>query len=202
MRKQPALEIQRCARCGMHETAEPLDGNDPMAGNEDGQGVGAACLADRTRSRAKLAGQCAVGDRLARRDFHQSLPDAKLKRSASRLERQVESMRWITPVGCQLVCQTLDACVGHGGGLGRCRQEIQPSQHRAAEAGTQVAERGGENRVVRLGHRTILAAESTTPSEEGVAGPGRESYSAALAAALRAGSFSLMRADLPERSRR
>jgi len=46
-------------------------------------------------------------------------------------------------------------------------------------------------------------SEAKRPHHAGVLSCARETaYSAAVAAALRLGSFSLMRADLPERSRR
>ena len=76
MCKQPVFDRQWLARCGMHEPSQALCGNNPMTGDEDGQGIGTACLADSTSSRAKLTGQRAVGDGFPRRYFHQRLPHA------------------------------------------------------------------------------------------------------------------------------
>jgi len=202
MSEQPVFDRQRLARCGMHEPSQPLCGNNPMTGDEDGQGIGTTCLTDGTSSRAKLPGQHAVGDGFPRRDFHQRLPHAHLEMGTLRLEREVELVQRISPVGCQFVCETPAARIGYGREVECCRQEIQPCQRCAVKAGTETADRGFEDRIVGWKHYIILAAESTTPSEEGVAGLDRKSYSAALPAALRAGSFSLIRADLPERSRR
>ena len=68
MPQQPALDLKQGARSLPRIPAEPASSDYPMAGNDDGKGIGAAGSSDGARSAAQAAGEASVGFGTSRRN--------------------------------------------------------------------------------------------------------------------------------------
>jgi hypothetical protein len=88
------------------------------------------------------------------------LPHPQLERRAQRHEAQIERVRGVVPVGFQLAGQQARARVQFGGCGGVRKQKIQSRQCVAGETGTEAADRGRKNGIVRR-HEGILAEAFT-----------------------------------------
>ena len=79
-------------------------GDDTMAGNDDGDGVGGACAGDGTDrgGLADVGGNPRVAAGFAARNAAESFPDAHLKGGGAEIEREIERGRMLGELGKDL----------------------------------------------------------------------------------------------------
>src|SRR4051812_30346648 len=65
--------------------------DDAVAGDDDRELIAAVGASDRARAAAELAGECAVGGRLAVRNLLEARPERSLERRPVLVEREVEA---------------------------------------------------------------------------------------------------------------
>ncbi len=109
-REQPAFG---CDALGTGIAANPGGGDHAVAGDDDGNGVGAVGAADAAGGAAGEGRDGGVGSGLAVGDGAQLGPDALAVGRAMWCERQGEGVQFAVEIGVQLVAGTLE----HGGGV-------------------------------------------------------------------------------------
>src|SRR5574343_973820 len=89
--QQPAFDIDEVTTALVIEAAQSSTrGHYPMAGYEQGIGIGPTRLPDGARRAANLAGNLAIGQQLAKRNGRNGLPNPALKGRALSSQGQIE----------------------------------------------------------------------------------------------------------------
>ena len=146
--EQSLLEIQP----GL-PAAEPVQAtvraDDPVAGDDDGDGVGAAGRADGAGGAVELVGELAVAQGAAPRDGAHALPDPALEGAPRRRQRQLEGRRVAVEVGLELAPRVAQH---RGLALPRRPAPVEGDQGSVLLREGQVAHRAVER---KLGHRAV-----------------------------------------------
>lgn len=170
MGQQPALDIERGVIRTMHEPAQPGLAHYAMAGNDNGNGILTAGLADCARAGTEPHSQFAVGLRLSAWNGLHGLPHFALVLSTIQLERQIEAGIRISEIGFELRADLICQCTARSLCPRVRRKEIDAQQHLIRAADAEPSERNCENRlIVHADMITEMKAPASVQAHTGAA---------------------------------
>ena len=145
MGQQPALDIERSTVRTMHEAAQPRLANHAMTGNDERDGIAAACLADCLRAGIDLRGQLAVTSGLAAGNSQHRLPYLALVMRAVELEGKINLEIGMRQIGLQLPTDFPRHRTRRRQLSYSCRKKLDAQQIRVRAADAKLAERRWNN---------------------------------------------------------